>query len=421
MSDEALALWRGTPLVDLQGRALRRRRASPPRGAATRRARGSHRRRPRCRPARRARPRARSAGRCEPVARTAARSAHAGPLRRGTPGRRAGGLPASRRELTEELGLEPGRSCRSSNGRSSRRIRSSRQPRSRPRARSRPPVGRTLLRVALLALLGALLVAAAAFGIVHAFGGTAARRRNDELTGRRRSGRNRIVEVVPVGNTPRGVAVGRASSGSRTAADGTISQIDKKKLSVVQTIGLGRAGHRPRRDAPGASGSRPGIDNGLVQMDARSGGNLGRATLSSMTKPRALTRSPPAPAAIWVATGGRSPQGRSRLAPAPRRFASHYGGGVNDVAVGGGSVWFADVAETRRSRVTGRPSITSGVENSASFRRPLSLAGGSAWAGRSRLRSDRSSRLWRNRSTDGAGGADRSRSDRPWDIHRRWS
>ena len=66
--------------------------------------------------------------------------------------------------------------------------------------------------------------------------------------------RNRIVDVVPVGHTPRGVAVGRDYVWVANSADGTISQIGKKSLKIVQTIGLGEQATDLVK-APGACGS----------------------------------------------------------------------------------------------------------------------------------------------------------------------
>ena len=148
-------------------------------------------------------------------------------------GRQADALDAYRRArktLSEELGLEPEPAAAGTRARrSSRRIRASRL-RSR---RRRPPraaaSAQPRRRLAMFGLAGAALLAGAVFGLVYAFGGS-----STPLIATRNSlavidpGRNRLVEVVPVGTTPRGVAVGRDFVWVANSADGTVTQIDQK-------------------------------------------------------------------------------------------------------------------------------------------------------------------------------------------------
>ena len=82
--------------------------------------------------------------------------------------------------------------------------------------------------------------------------------------------------MVPVGHTPRGVAVGRDYVWVANSADGTITQIGKKSLSIVQTIGLGEQA-TDLVESAGSVWVATGIDNTLVQLDARSGGIHGEA------------------------------------------------------------------------------------------------------------------------------------------------
>jgi len=169
--------------------------------------------------------------------------------------------------------------------------------------------------------------------------------------------RNRIVGVVPVGSTPRGVAVGTKAVWVTNAADGTVSEVDLKRLKVIQTIGIGEQ----VSDAVVASGRVwvvTGIDNSLVQIDERSGGVLGRLPLSS-------DRSASAHAvaagygAIWATSGDRL----LKIDASSGDVLAGFGGhaccfGVNDVAIGLGAAWIADVSElilriaTRNARMT---------------------------------------------------------------------
>ena len=84
-------------------------------------------------------------------------------------------------------------------------------------------------------LAGAALLAGAVFGLVYALGGS-----STPLIATRNSlaviepGRNRLVEVVPVGNTPRGVAAGRDFVWVANSADGTLTQIDQETFKDVK-------------------------------------------------------------------------------------------------------------------------------------------------------------------------------------------
>ena len=86
-------LWRGPALAEFAFESFAQARDRPARGAATRVARGPHRRRPGLRKAHRAGRRARGARGGASAARAAAPPTGAGPLPRRPPGRGTGGLP----------------------------------------------------------------------------------------------------------------------------------------------------------------------------------------------------------------------------------------------------------------------------------------------------------------------------------------
>ena len=127
-------------------------------------------------------------------------------------GRQADALDSYRRArktLSEELGLEPSQQLQELE----RRILNqdpSLAPPMRERRPPRPSSAQPRRRLAMFGLAGAALLAGAVFGLVYALGGS-----STPLIATRNSlavidpGRNRLVEVVPVGNTPRGVAAGR--------------------------------------------------------------------------------------------------------------------------------------------------------------------------------------------------------------------
>ena len=122
-------LWRGAPLADLAYEQFAAVEIGAAGGAAPGGAGGPDRRRARARPQRRPRARARDARPGASLRRAAARAADARALPQ--PARQADALDAyreARRELVEELGLEPGRRCGSCSRRSCGTI-----PRSTPR------------------------------------------------------------------------------------------------------------------------------------------------------------------------------------------------------------------------------------------------------------------------------------------------
>jgi DNA-binding SARP family transcriptional activator/DNA-binding beta-propeller fold protein YncE len=276
-------------------------------------------------------------------------------------GRQADALEAyrqARRTLSQELGLEPGPQLQELE----RKI-LTQDPALAPvpltRRAPRPKSAQPSRRLALLGLAGAVLLAGAAFGLAHAFGGS-----STPIVATRNSlavidpGRNRVVKVLPVGDTPRGVAAGSDFAWVANSADGTVSQIDINKLRVIRTIGIG-AQATDIAEANGQAWVATGIDNSLVPIDARSGG---------VHEAIHLTRDPSASAfavtvgagALWVASGDQLLKIDLATGALDRAGGTdpccH---GIHDVAFGEGAVWLADVSENlfrvsrRGNRVTG--------------------------------------------------------------------
>ena len=260
-------------------------------------------------------------------------------------GRQSDALEAyqrARRRLSEELGLEPGPQLQEIERRILTHDPELAGPPSRPRRAA--PQRRGPRKLLVFGVVAAALVAAAAFGLSRAFSGSAAPVVQQNSLVVVDPSRNRIVGVVPVGHTPRGVAVGRDYVWVANSADGTISQIGKKSLKTVQTIGLGEQA-TDLVESAGSVWVATGIDDTLVQLDAHSGGIHERLHLSSRDQTASAHAVTAGAGAIWVASGAEllkiDPKSGSVIA---RRHGCCFGG-VNDVAVGGGSVWIADVGE----------------------------------------------------------------------------
>ena len=121
---EALALWRGPPLVEFAYEPWAQGEIGSTRGASPLHAPGSDRRRSRARPRRRAGRRARAPGRRAPALGATARPAHARPLPLGQAGGGSGGLPGGAgASWSSSSGSSRGRRCATSSARSSIKIR----------------------------------------------------------------------------------------------------------------------------------------------------------------------------------------------------------------------------------------------------------------------------------------------------------
>lgn len=249
----------------------------------------------------------------------------------------------ARRELSEQLGLEPGPQLQELE----RKILNQDPeliPNSQPsRARSRPPAGRSNRRVALLALLGVLLLAAAITGVVLATGGN-----GSAIVATKNSlavvdpEKNAVIGVTPIGSTPRGVTVGAGHVWTANAGDGTVTEVDPENFHVVQTIGLGSAA----TDLVVAAGEvwvATGSDDSVIRIDARSGGVLGTIHVPRDFEASAYTIAAGS-GAVWLGSGGDI----FKIDPSTHTLAGHwhYGGGINSLAVAGGSVWAASSEET---------------------------------------------------------------------------
>jgi DNA-binding beta-propeller fold protein YncE len=153
--------------------------------------------------------------------------------------------------------------------------------------------------------------------------------------------KNRVLGVVPLGNTPRGVAVGRNSVWAANAGDGTVTQIDLQTLKEVQTTGIGEAA-TDLIEVAGSVWVATGNDNSLIRMDARSGGKMERLLLSEDRASAAYSVAA-GENVVWVSSGNNL----IGIDPATGEVVSRWHGpaGVNDMAVMAGSLWLVNSAE----------------------------------------------------------------------------
>ena len=292
-------------------------------------------------------------------------------------GRQADALEAyrrARRTLDEELGLAPGPELQELE----RKILqqdpalspAGRPPRSTPRKGSRR-------RFVLIGVVGGLLVAGAIvaiFATTHGDASSLVATSNSLAVIDPRS--NRVTDVLPIGVTPRGVAVGSRYVWAANSAEGTVTQVDPRSMTIVHTIGLGAAATDLVEDR-GSVWVVTGSDNTVVRVDARSGGVLDHIPISHNPTADAY-----AIAAgrnkIWIGSGNEVDE----VDPASGEIVARHGGqsdaGINDVQVSDGSVWVAFVGGVGRgSEVTGR---LTGVTSLGTIVAALAVGGGSVWA-----------------------------------------
>jgi YVTN family beta-propeller protein len=349
-SEEALALWRGRPLVDLREERFAedaRRRLEDERLAVVEDRIDAD----------------LDAGRSaqlvpeleQLVAQHPLRERMHGQLMRAlyASGRQADALDAyrrARRVLNEELGLEPGPELQELE----RKI-LQQDPELAPRRQRREPPRRPQRRR--LLLLGAallLVIAAVVVGVVLATRGD-----SKPIVATPNSlavidpKTDRLTDVVPIGSTPRGVAVGTRFVWAANTGEGTVSQVDPKTLHVVRTIGLGKAA-TALVEAGGQVWVATGSDDTVERIDAGSGGVLGTVPLGGGFSSSAYAIAA-GNGAVWVGSGNDLIKVDPKEAAVADRL--HLGGGVNGVAVLGSSVWVcaSDDSVSRISSVAVRP------------------------------------------------------------------
>jgi YVTN family beta-propeller protein len=281
----------------------------------------------------------------------------------------------ARRTLSEELGLEPGPQLQELERKILNQDPELASAAPSPGMRSTPTVRRTNRRLALLVLLGALLLAAAIVGIVRATGrdgGPILATKNSLAVVDPHS--NRVVKVIPIGATPRGVTVGTQFVWTANAGEGTVSSIDPKKLRVVQTIGLGLAA-TDLVETGGELWVATGSDNNLVRIDARSGGVHAKAQISQDRFASAYAIAAGANA-VWVGSGSDV----FKIDPSSHELVGrlHYGGGINDIAVNGGSVWIVTSEETV-ARLSQTTLLPTGEASIGVIPTALATGRGSVW------------------------------------------
>jgi DNA-binding SARP family transcriptional activator/streptogramin lyase len=255
-------------------------------------------------------------------------------------GRQADALEAyrgARRTLSSELGLEPGPELQELE----RRILNQELEVAPPkRPRDRPPPSRRRRRRVAAAAVGALLLAGAIVGIVFATQGE-----GKPIVATANSvavvdpAANRVLDVTPVGTQPRGIAADSTAVWIANSRNGTVQRLDPESHSIVQTVGLG-ANAIDVALGGGDLWVATGIDDTLVRIGALDGERKDTIRLPKDEVSAAAWSVAYGRGAVYVTSGGSVAKVDSGSGSFVFKSACCHG--PFDVAVGLGSVWVAD-------------------------------------------------------------------------------
>jgi DNA-binding SARP family transcriptional activator/streptogramin lyase len=293
----------------------------------------------------------------------------------------------ARRSLNDELGLQPSPDLQELEHRILNQDPTLAAPAGQRRAPARVRI-RASRRAVVLALVTLAAAAGAAVGLAltRGTGATPVVRPNSVVAVDPKN--NRVVSVAPVGLFPRGVAVADNKVWVANSGDGTITGVDAHSAKVLQTVGIG-AQATELAIAAGTVWIATGSDNTLVKVDARAGGILDTIRMPTGRDASAYAVASGA-GAIWVVSGGHLLKVDShtdtiladRCCEQSKRGVHLGAGSLRDVAVGVGGVWVADVLEEvlRVSPTTAR--VTAAV-NLGVIPTALTAGYGSVWVGSS--------------------------------------
>jgi DNA-binding SARP family transcriptional activator/streptogramin lyase len=272
-------------------------------------------------------------------------------------GRQADALDAyrqARKTLSDELGLEPDPQLQELERRILVHDPELAAPQSPRRVRREIPRGRSR---ALLIVVGVLLAGAVFAAVVTLSQDDATVLAKQNSLALIDPAHNRVVDVVPLGTVPRGVGVSPAGVWISNPRNGTVTWLNPRTHKIIQTIGLG-AGAIDVATGAGGVWIVTGNDDTLIHLDARTGG-----LQETIQLPKDDVSSPAWSVAfgggvVWASSGGLvvkvKPASGSVIFKnncCPRPF---------DIAYGFGSLWVADFG-THVGVVSGTTGTTTDV------------------------------------------------------------
>jgi len=289
-------------------------------------------------------------------------------------GRQAEALEAYRQAramLVEELGLEPGRRLRELE----RAILSQDSQLDAP-ARAAAPLRRARRRSGLLIAIGAALLLAAAIAVVVI-----------ELTDSGNPGlssapanavalidtdTNRLVADVPVGGSPRTIAVGEGAVWVTSGEDQTVSRIDVRTNTMSQTIKVG-SGPSAVAVGGGAIWVANGLDRTVSRIDPKT--NEVVQTITVGNTPTAIAYSDEA---VWVTNADDGTVSKLDPASGEVLVTLPVDAAARGIAVGGGAVWLTDPVGNALLRLDARTNTVTRV-NVGSGPTAVAFGNGAVW------------------------------------------
>ena len=290
-------------------------------------------------------------------------------------GRQADALDAYRRArktLSEELGLEPDPQLQELERRILVHDPELAAPQSPRRVRREIARGRSR---ALLILVGVLLAGAVFAAVVTLSQGDATVLARQNSLALIDPAHNRVVDVVPLGTVPRGIGVSPTGVWIANPRTGTVTWLNPRTRKVIQTIGLGAEAIDV---ATGAGGVWivTGNDDTLIHLDARTSG-----VQETIQLPKDDVSSPAWSVAfgggsVWASSGGLV----AKINPASGSvvFKNNCCRGPFDVAFGFGALWVADFG-THVGVVSGSTGSTTDVLDIGLYTDSVITGYGSVW------------------------------------------
>jgi YVTN family beta-propeller protein len=154
--------------------------------------------------------------------------------------------------------------------------------------------------------------------------------------------KNKVVQQIPVGDTPTSVEVGAGGVWVLNSNEQTVKLVDPKTRAVVRTIGVGPA---PSDLAVGrAAVWVASASHRLVEIDPDTGVTVGELRIPLATRnPLAGGASASTVAADQTSVWATNNSTAAQIEPSPvRGFRITGFGCCNGIALGGGSVWVTD-------------------------------------------------------------------------------
>ena len=160
-----------------------------------------------------------------------------------------------------------------------------------------------------------------------------------------------VVDRIPVAGQPGSVAAGGGGVWVASTIGGTVERIDAAGAAVSQTIRLGQEHTSSIAYGHGALWVADTTDDAVIELDARTG--IARRTLSLDARPTSVVVGD---RALWVADQTAATVSEVDLRSGQTVSTIHVGNGPSALALGAGALWVANGLDSTVSRIDPRTS-----------------------------------------------------------------